>query len=176
MTRGNMPVYDKIIPILNIRKNDRILEIGYGLGIAVDKICSNYDCFVDGIDFSGLMHKQAIKTNEKHILSGKAALIHGDFLTAEMTPNQYNIIYCTNVIYFWTSLAEPFSKIKTLLKDGSLLCIFMAHRDFLNKLKFSRNGVFCKYSIEEVVAALQSAGFRDISYEYKKAYIIKCRK
>lgn len=176
MTRGNIPVYDKIIPGLGIKQNDRILEIGYGLGVGIDKIVSGYDCFVSGIDFSDLMYKLASKRNKKHITNGKAELHHGDFLSTEMILNQFDIIFCTNVIYFWNNLDEPFSKIKTLLKDGGLLCIFMASSDFLTKKKFTKDGIFCKYSIGQVVDALTSAGFRDVNYEFKKAYIIKCRK
>jgi len=176
MTRGNIPVYDKIIPGLGIKQNDRILEIGYGLGVGIDKIVSGYDCFVSGIDFSDLMYKLASKRNKKHIINGKAELYLGDFLTVEMIYDQFDIIFCTNVIYFWINLDEPFSKIKTLLKDGGLLCIFMASSDYLTKKKFTKDGIFCKYSIGQVVDVLKFSGFRDINYEFRKAYIIKCRK
>jgi cyclopropane fatty-acyl-phospholipid synthase-like methyltransferase len=80
MIKGNSFAYDKIIPELNIKQNEQILEIGYGHGYGVDRIISNYDCYVSGIDFSELMFKEATKRNRKHIDDKKVDLCFGDFL------------------------------------------------------------------------------------------------
>jgi len=176
MIKGNGPQYDKIIPELEIRQHDRILEIGYGPGLGVDRISSMYDCYVSGIDFSELMLRIATKRNKKHIENKKADLYFGDFLSYEMTPYQYDTVFCLNVIYFWDKLDQPFSKIKTILKDGGLLCMFMAHSDYIKKMKFTKDDIFNKYPIELVVNELKLAGFRDINYKFDRAYIIKCRK
>jgi SAM-dependent methyltransferase len=177
MINGNSPEYDRIIPVLDIRYGDRIFEIGYGPGLGVDRISSNYDCFIAGIDFSELMFKEASKRNKKHIKNNKAELNFGDFLTTEIIPNQYDKVFCLNVIYFWDRLDKPFSKIITLLKVGGILCIFMVHRDYLSKFKFTKDGIFNKYTIDNVVDQLGKAGFEDISYHLENdGYIIKCRK
>jgi cyclopropane fatty-acyl-phospholipid synthase-like methyltransferase len=176
MTKGNLPVYDKVIPALEIKRHDKILEIGYGLGVGVDRISTAYDCSVTGIDFSELMFKLAGKRNREHIKNGKAELLYGNFLTAEMNPDRFDKIFCINVIYFWEKLNDPFSKVHSLLKADGQFCIFMAHSDFLRKKKFTTDGIFCKYSIGQVTEELRLAGFLDIRYTFGKAYIIKCRK
>lgn len=177
MIKGNSHEYDRIIPEMDIRQNDRIFEIGYGHGLGVDRISSIYDCYIAGIDFSDLMYKQATKRNWKHIQNKKVELYFGDFLKSEIAHNQYDKVFCLNVIYFWDTLDEPFSRIKTVLKDGGLLCIFMAHRDYLNKVKFTKDGIFNKYSIDEVVDRLNFACFSEISYKLENnGYIIKCKK
>ena len=176
MKKGNSFVYDKLIPALEINPKDHILEIGYGPGIGIDMILQQYDCFVSGIDFSELMFKEASLRNRNHIENKKAELTYGDFLSSAMIPHQYDKIFCINVIYFWDSLQEPFHKIKNGLKEGGVFCMYMAHRDDLNRLKFTSDDVFNKYTIDEVVHCLQSSGFRDISYEVDLGYIIKCRK
>lgn len=177
MIKGNRPEYDRIIPELDICQNDRILEIGYGHGLGVDRISSIYDCYIVGIDFSELMYKQATKRNWKHIQNKKVELVYGDFLTSEIIHNQFDKVFCLNVIYFWDTLDEPFYRIKTVLKAGGLLCMFMAHRDFLNKVKFTKDGIFNKYAIDEVVDKLNFAGFKEISFNLENnGYIIKCKK
>ena len=177
MIMGNSAEYDKIIPELNIQQNERIFEIGYGHGLGLDRISTDYDCFVSGIDFSELMFNQASRRNRKHIENNKAQLYLGDFLDSEMAPNQFDKIFCLNVIYFWDKLDNPFSKILTLLKTGGLLCMFMVHRDYINKRKFTPDDIFRKYTIEEVVEQLRIAGFKDISYLLiHNGYIIKSRK
>ena len=177
MIKGNSYEYDKLIPELDIRPNQRLLEIGYGHGLGIERISSKYDCFVDGIDFSELMLKEATKRNRNHIQNKKVELFHGDFLVAKMNPDKYDRVFCLNVIYFWDNLDLPFLKIKTALKDGGLLCMFMAHKDFIAKMKFTLDGIFNKYAIDEVVSKLISAGFVDITYDLENnGYIIKCRK
>ena len=79
MIKGNSPEYDRIIPELDIRQNDRILEIGYGHGLGVDRISTMYECYITGIDFSELMYKQATRRNWKHIRNKKVELYYGDF-------------------------------------------------------------------------------------------------
>jgi cyclopropane fatty-acyl-phospholipid synthase-like methyltransferase len=177
MLKGNSSDYDKMIPELDINTHDRILEIGYGHGLGVDRIASGFDCSVTGIDFSELMYRMACKRNRKHIENKSVALFYGDFLTTEALSHQFDKIFCIHVIYFWDHLDQPFSRINTLLRDGGLFCLFMAHPDFIRKMKFTKDGIFNKYSVEQVVAALQSTGFRDIQYiRNDKGYIIKGRK
>ncbi|MDD4031706.1 MAG: class I SAM-dependent methyltransferase [Bacteroidales bacterium] len=176
MTKGNVPAYDIVIPELHIKPKDRILEIGYGLGIGIDRISSDYDCFVSGIDFSEIMFRGASKRNKDHIRNKKAELCYGDFLTFNMVECQYDIVFCLNVIYFWDSLDEPFSKIKALLKEGGTFCIYMLPREDLAKAKFTTDEVFNKYTIDQVSDQLKLSGFKDISYQLNRGYIIKCRK
>lgn len=176
MVKGNSYAYDKIIAELEIKQNDRIFEIGYGHGLGIDRILSNYDCFISGIDFSELMFKQAVKRNRKHIDNKKVELYYGDFLTSEIISNQFDKVFCINVIYFWDKLDDPFLKIKTGLKEGGTFCIYMAHRDDLKKMKFTKDEIFNKYTIEQVIDKLKQSGFNDISHKYDKGYLIKCRK
>jgi cyclopropane fatty-acyl-phospholipid synthase-like methyltransferase len=176
MIKGNSYAYNKIIPELDIKLNDRILEIGYGHGLGVDMIASGFDCFVSGIDFSELMFNEATKRNMKHINNKKVELCHGDFLSSEIISNQYDKIFCINVIYFWDKLDEPFSKIKKGLKKGGIFCIHMAHRDDLEKMKFTKDAIFNKYTIEEVVNSLKLSGFEEVRYEFDKGYLITCKK
>jgi len=176
MKNGNSYVYDKLIPALEVNPNDHILEIGYGHGIGVDRLLQQYDCFVSGIDFSQLMYKEASLRNKIHIENKKAELTYGDFLSSSIISHQYDKIFCINVVYFWDRLDEPFYKIKTGLKEGGVFCMYMAHRDDLNRLKFTSDDVFNKYTIDEIIQSLQAAGFKDINYEVDRGYIIKCRK
>ena len=177
MGKGNSHENDRLIPELNIQKNDRLLEIGYGHGIGVERISSGYDCLVFGIDFSKLMFREASKRNRIQIQNKKVELYYGDFLTSEFAQNQYDKVFCLNVIYFWDDLDKPFSRIKSMLRDGGLLCMYMAHCDLLNKIKFTKDGIFNKYGIDEVEDKLRLAGFKEISYSLENnGYIIKCKR
>ena len=77
---------------------------------------------------------------------------------------------------FWNDLEKPFVKMLDDLKPGGMVCFFMAHRDDLNKLKFTSDDVFNKYTIEHVTGVLQRTGFRAVDCHFDKGYYVKARK
>jgi SAM-dependent methyltransferase len=177
MKMGNKSIYESVIPELEIRQHEKILEIGYGHGLGIDRIASAYDCLVTGIDFSELMFKEAQKRNKRHIAGNKVALYYGDFLNHEFGFNNFDKAFCINVIYFWEPLEKPFLKLKSELRSGGEFYIYMVNSDNLNKMKFTKSGIFNKYTIGQVVDELQSAGFVNIKYnEQNNGYLIKCKK
>ena len=95
----------------------------------------------------------------------------------EVKPGLYDKVFCLHVIYFWDNLPVPFSRINTILKEGGMFCTFMADIEYMKKVKFTKDGIFNKYSIEKVVGDLTSTGFKNIACSKNdKGYIIKCNK
>jgi SAM-dependent methyltransferase len=176
MIKGNKSSYDNLIKDLNIKANDKILEIGYGPGIGINLIAETcQSCIIHGIDFSKLMYRRATELNRKYIDDKRAKLLFGDFLTTNIGTYDYDKIFCLNVVYFWDDLQPPFEKIKSLLKKGGVFCFYMAHKDFLIKKK-SPDEIFNKYSIEEITDALKQAGFSEIDHYFDKGYYVKAKR
>lgn len=176
MKKGNLTAYDKIIPNLEIKHGNKILEIGYGHGIGLDMICRNNDCFVTGIDFSELMFSESKSRNKRHIENNMLVLNFGDYLDFKYAPQSFDKIFFINVIYFWDSLEKPFKKINEELKQNGKLCIYMANRDDLKKLKFTTDDIFNKYTIDYVSEELKRTGFKNIDYKSDNGYYITCEK
>ena len=60
---------------LDVQKNDRILEIGFGPGMLINELAEiTIDGIVEGVDFSKTMFKQASKVNKQHISQGRVRL------------------------------------------------------------------------------------------------------
>jgi SAM-dependent methyltransferase len=175
MEMRNKEFYEKTIKELDIKNGEKIFEIGYGPGLGINFI-ANYsnNCQIDGIDFSELMYKKAVKRNLKFIDRGIVNLRFGDLLTTEPDTQKYDKIFCINVIYFWNNLNQAFKKIHFLLNTGGTYCIYMAHEKEFEKLKFTKD--FCKYTVEQVEAELKTAGFTNVEYKLDKGYYIKAKK
>ena len=99
----------------------------------------------------------------------------GDFLTAKIDSNDYDIIFCLNVVYFWDDLQQPFARIMSLLKKDGVFSFYMTHKDFLIEKK-SPDKIFNKYSIEQITGALRRAGFSEIDHHFNKGYYVKAKK
>ncbi len=174
MIKGNKANYERLIKDLDLQPGDKLLEIGYGPGAGINMIaraCSS--CTIHGIDFSKLMHRRAGKYNNQYIENDAVVLQYGDFLKTAIVSNEYDKIFCLNVIYFWNELREPFKKVLSLLKTGGAFHIYMANKD---ALKTAPDKVFNKYSIEQVVEALKSVGFANVEHYAEKGYCIKAKK
>ena len=176
MVKRNQKNYDRLIKDLNLQSQDKILEIGYGPGVGIRMIAElNSSCTIHGIDFSKLMYKIATKNNKEYIDAGRMKLHYGDFLKTSALDNNYDKVFCLNVIYFWDELKSPFEKVLSLLRKGGTFHIYMADQNTLVKMK-APDSVFNKYSIGEVVEVLEAAGFESILHYSEKGLYIKATK
>jgi ubiquinone/menaquinone biosynthesis C-methylase UbiE len=177
MKFGNRPAYENLLKDLLIQSGDKILEIGYGPGVGISLISNRTKSGeIFGIDFSELMYKRASRRNFRFIKNNRVHLMYGDFVETDLNTTAFDKIFCINVVYFWDDLQKPFKKINSLLKDNGTFCIYMAGKDELNKAKFTKDGIFNKYTIEQLSDALRSCGFSDVDYHFKKGYYIKAKK
>jgi cyclopropane fatty-acyl-phospholipid synthase-like methyltransferase len=176
MVKNNQKNYVKIIKDLDLQRNDKLLEIGYGPGIGIQMIAERcHDCTIHGIDFSKLMYKRASKYNKPFIDNGRVQLQYGDFLKSSILNNNYDKVFCLNVVYFWDELNNPFEKVLSLLKKGGAFHIYMADKNTLIEKK-APDSVFNKYSIEQVKEALKAAGFENVEHHVEKGLYIKAKK
>jgi cyclopropane fatty-acyl-phospholipid synthase-like methyltransferase len=176
MIKGNRNKYETLLKEMDIKPGDKLLEIGYGPGLGIHMITQLCEsCTIDGVDFSKLMYKKANNYNKSTIDKGKVHLQYGDYLNIIIVQNQYDKIFCLNVIYFWDELDKPFEKTVSLLKPNGIFYIYMIDADFLIEKK-APNRIFNKYSIEQVVGSLKSAGFSKIEHYFEKGYYITARK
>jgi SAM-dependent methyltransferase len=177
MILGNRSAYENLIKYLDIKPNDKILEIGYGPGVGISLLSKRYEsCEIFGIDFSELMFKRAASRNSRFINNNRVHLLFGDFVETEINTEKFDKIFCVNVVYFWDDLQKPFEKVKSLLKDDGIFCLYMAGKDELNKARFTKDGIFNKYSIGQIVNALKLSGFHEIDHNFRKGYYIKAKK
>ena len=174
MIKGNKDKYEKLIRYLDLQPQNNLLEIGYGPGVGINMIAQACpSCTIHGIDFSNLMFKKAARYNSQYLENNTVFLQYGDFLKTPIISKEFDKIFCSNVIYFWNELHNPFEKVFSLLKTGGAFYIYMATRETLKK---APDNVFNKYAIEQVLEALKLAGFAEVEYQLEKGYYIKAKK
>jgi cyclopropane fatty-acyl-phospholipid synthase-like methyltransferase len=175
MDKRNKKYYLEIIDLLQLKKGDKILEIGYGPGQGIQMLAeSEDDISIYGVDFSELMFKHASKRNKTYIANQKVKLQYGDLLSSDFINEKYDKIFCVNVIYFWDDLSQVFQKLLSMLNNRALFCIYMTSDEEFQNLSFAND--FCKYSIETVETELKNAGFSHVDYYYKSGYFITASK
>jgi ubiquinone/menaquinone biosynthesis C-methylase UbiE len=158
--KKNQPEYDELDPLLNLKKDDVVLEIGFGLGQGIFDYAGKYSCTFHGVDFSRLMVDKARKLNREFIRKGKVILYCADFDKVAFQPETYHCIYFLNVIYFCEDISSRLNKIFRLLKPGGKVIIFMADAVLFKDMKpTKRKPIFFLHSVVDVVKEMGNAGF-----------------
>lgn len=113
--------------VLNIRSGDCILEMGCGVGLAIEAMTPLLKKGkITAIDRSTAMIAKAIQRNQEAIGQNKAGIFKTELLGFSDRTIKYNKIFCFNINFFWTqkSIEEEAKIFKSLLAKPGLLYVF----------------------------------------------------
>jgi SAM-dependent methyltransferase len=113
-----------VVSLLEIRPADRVLEIGFGPGLAVAQLVRAGAGHVDGIDHSGVMVRQASKRNAAAIRAGRVTLFEAGIDRLPPALNgPFDVILAVNAIGFWPDPARRLAELRQRLAPGGRLAI-----------------------------------------------------
>lgn len=153
---------------LDYKPSDYLLEIGFGPGSAIKMIADQLTSgFIAGIDHSEIMFGQATKRNKKHIENKKVKLECGTASNLDYPAAYFDIIYGSNVHFFWKYPVNEFQKLKTFLKsNGRLIMVFQP------RWATSEQAVV---NIAEITKEqFKDAGFNAVDIDFKRMRPVTC--
>ena len=136
MARGHKDFYKNTAKAMNLKNDDKYLEIGFGSGLFIKKYVSNITR-IAGLDYSEDMVKLANDFNKNLVESGKAEFKHGDVTSIPWEDNEFSIIVAIETFFFWSEPEKSLKEIFRVLMPGGRLFIEMAYNkdDGLNHEK-----------------------------------------
>lgn len=146
------------VDLLEIEATHRVLEIGFGPGIAIERAAFQGGEVV-GIDHSAMMLRQATVRNQRAIDSGRLHLTIG---TVEDMPTRlgtFDCIYSVNVIQFWHDPERVFSRLLDRLNPGGVIATTYQPRHRGAKPRDAES------MAERIADWLSAAGFEDVHTE-----------
>ena len=169
-------VYNDSVKRLNIRKNDKVIEIGSGNGQGIEKLLDLTNKKIVSIEVSDsfrtkLIHK--FKNQNVNILSNDAKN-----LSDVVKNNTFDKLLAVNVIYFLHPIKEYAQEFFRILKFnglGLLICKFEGIKNFDNKVAPNKN-------LQDIVKIFEKVGFsvqtefiesKDVQKGYHAIYLRK---
>jgi SAM-dependent methyltransferase len=148
------------VSLLDVRPDDRVLEIGFGPGLAIRQLSRIApEGYVCGIDHSELMLRHARRRNADGIRRGVVdlRLASVDALPAFDAP--FDKILAVNAVLFWTEPEARFEDLRHLLRPGGLIAVAHQPRGpgATDQTSAARG--------QEIAAALNRAGFSAVRLE-----------
>lgn len=149
-----------VVSLLDIRTDERILEIGYGPGLAIEMIGNKLDKGkITGVDHSRAMYEAASERNEMLIYTNKAEL----FCCKIENLNQqavFDKVFMINVNLFWKDPSAELLRIKNFLKPAGKLFIALQPR-------FAKDNNELKIIASDLEKQIITAGFKSLCIDYK---------
>ena len=107
---------------VNVGKNDKILDIGCGGGVNIEKFLKLTSENVDGLDYSEVSVAESVKRNLDAVDSGRCRIIPADVSAMPIDDESYNLASAFETIYFWPDIKETFKEVSRIIKpDGQFM-------------------------------------------------------
>ncbi len=163
--RRNMALNDVALAKLNLRPDDRVLEVGFGGGYLLRRIAAVVtEGSIAGVDVSEAMVAYCRQQDRSTTLTGRLNLCCG---TAEALPypaGQFDKVCTVNSVFYWDDAPRAIAEIGRALKENGLLVLCFTCKESLQAKSFARNGL-ALYDPDDVELMIEAAGFSPIATE-----------
>jgi SAM-dependent methyltransferase len=160
--RSNLERNEWAISLLDLQASDRILEIGFGPGVTIQKMSEIASAGVIwGIDRSQVMFEQASKRNQRAISSGRVRLVLASVSELPSFDDRFDKILAVNNFHFWDNKTDALKQLREQLRAGGILAL--VHQPRIPGA--TENDAIA--AGEKFASYLEMAGFKDIKVERK---------
>lgn len=112
------------VSLLDVRPDDRVLEIGFGPGLAIRELSRiAVDGYVCGIDHSELMLGSAKRRNADGLLHGGVDLRLGSVDELPEFAAPFDKILTVNTMLFWNEPIARLAELRGLLRTGGRIAV-----------------------------------------------------
>jgi SAM-dependent methyltransferase len=148
------------VGLLDVQPDDRVLEIGFGPGIAIGELARRATRGrVVGVDHSELMVRQASRRNAAAVRDGRVDLQLGNAERLPAFDEPFDKILAVNSLMFWDDRVARLKELRSLLRPGGQVAIaFQPRAPGSTDETAARAG-------EEIAGHFAAAGFTDVRVE-----------
>lgn len=169
MNENHREIYDFGFECVDVGRDDKILDIGCGGGVNIERFLKLTDADVDGLDYSEVSVSESIRRNRSSVDGGRCRVIQADVSDMPVEDESYDLISAFETVYFWPDIAETFKEVYRIIKTDGQFMIAQGtdgnHPDDEKWLETVEG--MSVYDAEELERCLLGAGFKSVN-SFKK--------
>jgi SAM-dependent methyltransferase len=151
------------VSLLEVERDDRVLEIGFGPGVAIRELSRiAVDGYVCGIDHSEVMVRQAAKRNADAVRRGRVDLRLGSAESLPVFDAPFDRVLAVNAMPLWDRPVERLGELRRVLRPGGRIAIAFQPRGP------GATDEAAATSGQKIATALGDAGFCEVRLETLK--------
>lgn len=155
---------------VTFNENAKIIDIGCGGGVNIEKFLKITSGNVDGLDYSEVSVSESIKRNSEAVENGRCNVIQADVSNMPIKNESYDLVSAFETIYFWPNIPETFKEVFRIIKPYGQFMIAQGtdgnHPDD-EKWLATVEGMSV-YTAPELEKYLLNAGFKSVESHVKK--------
>lgn len=175
MNENHREISEFAFECIDVNGDERILDIGCGGGINIEKFLKLTSNNVDGLDYSEVSVASSIERNKDAIDNGRCTVLQADVQDMPIDDESYDLATAFETIYFWPEIQETFKEVSRVIKPDGRFMIAQGtdgnHPDD-EKWLATVEGMSV-YTAPELERYLLDAGFKSVeSYVKENDYIL----
>lgn len=175
MNENHRDISEFAFNCIEIDGHDRIIDIGCGGGVNIEKFLKLTENCVDGLDYSDVSVGETIKRNQKAVGEKRCKVIQADVSDMPIDSECYDLATAFETIYFWPDIENTFMEVLRIIKPNGRFMIAQGtdgnHPDDEKWLKTVEG--MSVYTSEDLERHLLNAGFRSVeSFKKENDYIL----
>lgn len=175
MNENHRPISEFAFESINVGENDKILDIGCGGGVNIEKFLKLTANNVDGLDYSEVSLSQSVKRNKKAVEDGRCQVIKANVINMPIEDGMYDLVSAFETIYFWPDIENAFKEVSRIIKTNGQFMIAQGtdgnHPD--DEKWLSTVEGMKVYTADELKRYLLNAGFSSVScFKKENDYIM----
>lgn len=116
MNENHREISEFAFSIVNVGENDKVLDVGCGGGVNIEKFLKLTANNVDGLDYSEVSVEASTKQNQEAVDEGRCRILHGDVSDMAIDDESYDLVSAFETIYFWPDIGETFKEVFRVIK------------------------------------------------------------
>jgi len=121
----DMEQLNKLLETLELDQNNKVLELGCGIGTVTEYISDTTKAQITGLDFAeGAINRALQRTKNKR---KRLKYVVGNMNTIDFPDNSFDTIIAIDTLYFVENLTKTINMMKKILKPHGQMGIFYSH-------------------------------------------------
>ena len=156
-----------MVDCLEVGRDDRVLDVGCGPGLAVAYAAGLTDGPVVGVDASDTMVRQALRRNRAAVRQGRVDILRADAAGLPLPDGHFSKAGSLNSLQFWTAPEQGLAELHRVLGPGGRVAVVLMARS--DETTGPDPPPWVEEAVppwvEETVSRVRAAGFGDLVVE-----------
>ena len=159
LNRGNRAANLGALERLGVQPGDRVLDLGFGGGVALAVLAERPAGSITGVDRSPDMVAAAAKR-----FRGRVRVLEASVESLPFGDDSFDRILSSHTVYFWPDPDAGARELKRVLAPNGRLVLVLGSRASMERRRIHRTG-FTLYSADEIAALLEHSGFERVQVD-----------